>query len=72
MTEIEIEKGIPMPTVHGEGRSKYPIAAMQVGDSFFIPGKNFRVSTLTKQYRDKDWGFTSRAENGGMRIWRYK
>lgn len=41
MTNIVIEANVPVPPkkafVRGERKSKYPFAAMQVGDSFAVP-----------------------------------
>lgn len=70
MDEIKIEKDIPVPMIWGR---KYPFNQMEIGDSFFIEIKTpHSFSQSTKPLRDKGWGFTTRKENGGVRIWRYK
>lgn len=65
---IQIDKSVPMPDV--SPTRKYPFPNMLVGDSFFSEDK--RVSSAAH-----NWGkvngvkFVTRAENGGIRIWRF-
>lgn len=85
MTPPEIEKGIPMPqprTSPGRPQSSVyaPLAALEVGDSFFIVGKTLKTvktylsSKLTKAVRESGRRFV--ADNGtrdgvaGVRVWR--
>ena len=65
--EFEIEKGIPLPSPH----SKYPLAGMEIGDSFFVPGMRITDLSSSLAYQ-KQFGkkFVSRTVNGGVRIWR--
>jgi hypothetical protein len=73
---IKIEKGVGMPVGTGRGRpKKYPFGEMEVGDSIFFPnepkGSQSNPSMASKNFSaGKDIKFVSRAENGGVRIWR--
>lgn len=69
---IQIDKNVPMTGKTG-APSKYPYAVMEIGDSFFVPGKKgvgqvFNPATVSPKK------FTGRvcAESGvsGVRIWR--
>lgn len=72
---IAIDKNIPPPTTGAKG-NKYPIEALEVGDSFFVPGK--RPAEISACYFRKALTlrrkFTARTleENGvkGCRVWR--
>lgn len=87
-TGYEIADSVPVPPVSGRGRgaggSKYPFAALEIGQSFFVPdsegGKHgaartmgSAVSIANKRY-DGQRKFIVRAvsENGttGARVWR--
>jgi hypothetical protein len=72
-----IEKGIPVPTSQQRGLTG--IAAVlekcEVGDSFFVPGKNAtQVSGNLCPFRKQNKRFAcrTREENGvlGVRVWR--
>lgn len=72
-TAIRIDDGIEMPPPIRRGRAtKYPLAGMEIGQSFFVPGKPSINLTL----RGKQLGarFQKRrvTENGeiGIRVWR--
>lgn len=73
-TVIPIEKGKPLPDYP---RRKYPFANMEVGDSFFVPSgesairtkNNVRCSAVAFGRR-KNWKFSVRNDNGGVRVWR--
>lgn len=81
-----ISKGIPIParTRTGGGReSIYPWGALEVGDSFFVPGKETNkfgstLATGRKQFHDaegnktRDFKAANVTENGiaGLRVWR--
>ena len=74
MTEIKIDKNVPLPKLRSP-LNKYPWADMQVGDSFFIPQDPATVRaslySCTKWARIKI--ATRRVtENGveGIRVWR--
>jgi len=69
---IEIEKGIPIPN-DGRGRpSRYPWTTMDVGDSFFIPGKTAHDFSGIASGAGFRTGrkFTTRTVEGGVRVWR--
>lgn len=88
----EIEKNIAIPNQEYRGRkrgeSKYPIAKMEVGDSFLIPAKKGargKICAMSTAYgavaTAKKWmkaagdttrEFTVRTVEGGARIWRTK
>lgn len=73
MTDLKIEKGIK-PT-EKTGGSKYPFAAMEIGDSLLDPDA---PSTANSPVRASAiaWGklndvtFSSEKVEGGVRIWR--
>jgi hypothetical protein len=72
---ISVEKGIPVPRIRGGGRPvKYPVAAMDVGDSFLFPGSTKPNSAsayarvASARYAPKK--FTTRKTPDGMRCWR--
>lgn len=73
MSEIKIEKGIPIP--EGDGRRgrapKYPWRNMEVGDSFFVREKPSAVARGACE-AGKRCGrkFISRRIDDGVRIWR--
>ena len=65
---IEIQKGIPMPArPGGTGRiAQYPWRTMEVGDSFFIPGKTSCVGVhITKSRQRTGFRFTARTIKPG-------
>ncbi len=70
MTSYEIEKNVPVP--EQGGRSQYPFADMQVGDSFFAEGKKPEQlqNAATHWRKKKGWKFAARKESNGARIWR--
>ena len=67
MIEIKIESGIPAPT---GGRFKYPWAEMNVGDSFFVPGKNIGNIPITHATLKTGFKFVRSTVDGGVRVWR--
>jgi hypothetical protein len=69
--QIIIEKRVQVPPPNKKGMTRYPWDKMEVGDSFFVPGKT--TSTLHQTARHmmkKGMRFTCRKEEGGARIWR--
>lgn len=70
--EIKIDKGIPAPD---RSRAKYPLAAMELGDSFFVPGKTAAlVGASFARHAPKKFAARGVTENGvkGVRVWRIK
>lgn len=80
--QIHIEHNIPMPGHSLQSRSSiYPLAAMEVGDSFFVPanetkkpgalqaslGGKARAWALRNRNGHK---FATRQVDGGVRVWR--
>ena len=70
-----IEKGHPMPRLHGEYRWK----EMDVSDSFFVPLSEKRSNVVraaaawaNKQYAPKHWLVRARTAQDvrGVRVWR--
>lgn len=76
MTDIKIEKGIPIPQTRSKGTSIYPFEGMEVGDSFFVPNKTRQqMDNACGHWRKaKGWKFVIRyQEEGdgvGSRVWR--
>lgn len=72
---IKIDKGVPMPETRGKPNT-YPIRELEVGDSFFAPGKIRTGMTGTMRLIRLETGrtFTTRSvtEDGiaGIRVWR--
>lgn len=71
---VKIDKNVPAPP-RINAHSKYPWAAMEVGDSFFTTASQSGMSSLIAQQGSKrGWKFTMRGltENGikGYRVWR--
>lgn len=68
-----IEKSVPIPArvvrpMRGEGTLMWTFKTMDVGDSVFIAGK--RNGEFTSPSTVIGRKFTSRAEEGGTRVWR--
>ncbi len=70
MTEIKIEKSVPVPK--GDARKKYPFAEMKKGESFFVEcGVNgLRACASHHAIRNPGKKFTVRKEGNGARCWR--
>lgn len=71
MTQIKIDKGVPIPPQKRNDYRKYPFKNLSIGDSFFIEEKYSKVapsaSAHGRRYKKQ---FTARIENGGTRVWR--
>lgn len=80
-TMLTVQKGVPLPKVDRapkNARRKYPVATMEVGDMFFLPGKSTRavsayISRITKDLKGK---FSARhcwmipvGMRGNERVW---
>jgi len=63
-----IEKNVPMPVRRGA----YPIAEMEVGDSFFFDGDEKKARAVRSSAFNLKDGHTYviRAVDGGYRLWR--
>lgn len=80
---VKIEKGVPIPKSESGNNSKYPLKIMEVGDSFLVPYKEgkksrdtqSRMTSIIAAYRNKHdvtKKFVTKAEEGGVRVWRIK
>ncbi len=77
---LPIERGIEMPSRSLSNKRasliKYPLAEMDIGDSFFVKAKNAdearrRLSGyLTKRGKELSRKFETRIVDGGFRVWR--
>lgn len=70
--DTSIESGLPIsPTFRA---SKYPLDDLEVGDSFFMPGRGMssRLCNASHRWRPKEFTARKVNENGiiGGRIWR--
>lgn len=68
---IKVESNVPFP----EGRmwsSKYPWSSLEVNQSFFVPGAQFRSMQSGASTAGRKLGRTFRARTveGGVRVWR--
>lgn len=71
---LKVEKGVPLPPLSG-GRARYPWDAMEIGDSFFVPGRTSVemaaiAASASHAKRRSGWRFSCRAESDGARVWR--
>lgn len=74
----KIEKNIPIPAdaLTASGRTKYPFADMEIGDSFVVAGKEKMASTVNSAARRLGFKFVSKPERDdegtviGVRVWR--
>ena len=77
---FKIEKSVPMPSHRMGAYSHYPLGAMKVGDSFFIPfvgnedekfGLRQRAASAASYYGKRHQSkFACRKVDGGVRVWR--
>lgn len=81
--KIKIEKNIPIPKGIGRRVKDYPFADMVKGDSFLIKvqqrtKRKFKARNLTQsavnfcRINNKNWKFSYRITDDGVRIWRIK
>lgn len=85
MSDLSIERGVPMPPVVSTGKQKQPrvprelasvMADMGVGDSVLVPLMKGTTSELAAAILDiarlhhRPWIFTTRQLEGGVRFWR--
>lgn len=73
-----IEKNVPIPASRRDNQNKYPLALMEIGDSFFMtpePGQKVsvlqaRISATTVYFGKRtSRKFASRSVAGGIRVW---
>ena len=79
---MKIDLDVPLPPVNtSKGYSKYPIANLSVGASFFVPATQFKTVRSLRVYLagrarllNMQLAFRDRTEDGqpGIRIWRIK
>ena len=72
---MKVESGIPVParTSRQGGRPCiYPFAGLEVGDSFFVPGKTVKTlsQTASKAAKRLKIQLITRTVEGGVRVWR--
>jgi hypothetical protein len=77
MNPLIIESNVPLPNAGRAGVSKYPFAAMQIGDCVFVPSdfasiESVRSSAIniSKFLGKEHYKFTVHKEPGGCRVWR--
>jgi len=72
MIKFEIDKGIPIPKTLPVWR-KYPFLEMEIGDSFFVSGKENGLRARGAAYQcsyNNNLKFKTRWVDDGLRIWR--
>lgn len=85
MTQIKIEKGIPVPPPRGKFLAKLPFDTMEIGDSILVKLSETEYTDIAKFRnaisvqarvcgRKLKWGFTTRAmaDKKSVRVWRFK
>lgn len=76
ISEYAIDTAVPIPDPRGGlGKLKYPFPMMNVGDSFFVPGRGSQGVKGSINYwnaRGRKFTTRTRTENGvyGVRVWR--
>lgn len=72
MSELSIQKGIPLPPKSsGWGKFGNTIRLMEIGDSVFVDDKR-DVANLMSSGKRIGLGMASRKVDNGWRIWRVK
>lgn len=73
---FQIDSNIPVPTqVPTQGRMKYPLKELKIGQSFFVPqtdlmkAKNLRATFATRA-KKAGYKVVSIADTTGVRVWR--
>lgn len=70
---FEIDTDIPIPTQRACRRMTYPLRDLEVGQSFFAPGKKrVNVGFMIRKLAPKRFVTQIRTEDGvtGIRVWR--
>mgnify|MGYP000511689534 FL=1 len=69
-----IDKSVAAPAKPGVGRpARYPFASMMPGDSFLVgqvDAQRARLAASAWKRRFPGFDYTTRAEDGGLRVWR--
>jgi hypothetical protein len=71
MSDLSIEKGVPMPQRGGWGRFGDVVHQMEVGDSILVTKQN-DVCNIQTQGRRIGLTMSSRKVDSGWRVWRIK
>ena len=72
---IAIDKGVPLPEAQRGARFRYPFKALEVGDSFFVPGRtrqSLKASISHASCGCRRFATRGVVEHGvkGLRVWR--
>lgn len=72
VSSFKIDKGIELTEAVTRGNNKYPWDEMEIGDSFFVPGRKLHnfLATLDNRNRKNGAHFVARTVEGGVRVWR--
>jgi hypothetical protein len=77
MSKFQIEDNVPIPAMTGKSQRKYPLSALLVGQSFFVPlisdarRELIRISGAATRHGKKTGKmFVTRTVAGGVRVWR--
>ena len=71
--EIKIDRNMPIPAQARRSSLKYPFADLDIGESFFVPGRTgAQLSGFISWNRPKKFATRTVIENGvkGVRVWR--
>lgn len=71
MSDLSIEKGVPIPKREGWSKYSKTIREMEVGDSVFVTQQKEACNFHTTSYR-LNVRMSSRKVDGGWRVWRVK
>ena len=71
---MQFEKGIPIPEPFSKKGRPSKWSGMEVGDSVFFPGKDYKHGYNAAAGAKKRHGFefVVRSVEGGVRVWRIK
>jgi len=78
MSKFQIDDNVPIPAMTGKSQRKYPLSALLVGQSFFVPFTSddtrrelMRISGAATRHGKKTGKmFVTRTVEGGVRVWR--
>ena len=83
MSDIKVEKGVPIPSTQHKREGLLPLGEMDIGDSILVTRKedfyknDAQIRSIVNWYanvvhRDKGYKFATRTVDEGVRIWRIK